>query len=367
MKKFLILSGLVALALTGCVKNDDVVISEEIDFTPVAYKAQKAPILNSVYPEDRPFQVWGYYLKKGQTWSANKNEAIVYMNDAIKYFSETDTWHADKKYYWPAAGTLNFFACSPVGIATDCTPAGGVSIEDYTVDNITDVLVADTVIGKTMNDKTGRAGVDMKMKHIVSMVDFKIAADKDYSDPENGGFIIKLKSVALNNIYTTGTFDQFSDGKSFVWSDQKDASSLKFTSRLASKGGQQVPMGINYNKGEYFLNDDSQYGASATQTPTMVLPQTIMVPAGAITDSATMVVEYTIGQVIDGDTLYGSLQLKDWETRTKAVKLSSAKIPDWKPNKKYVYTLILSFGEEILFDPEVVEFEEPEITDEKQF
>ena len=63
MKKYLLFSGLVAFALAGCVNNDDVTVSEEIDFTPVAYKAQKAPILNSVYPEDRPFQVWGYYLK----------------------------------------------------------------------------------------------------------------------------------------------------------------------------------------------------------------------------------------------------------------------------------------------------------------
>ena len=75
MKKYLLFSGLVAFALAGCVNNDDVTVSEEIDFTPVAYKAQKAPILNSVYPLDRPFQVWGFYLKKGQTWSANKNES----------------------------------------------------------------------------------------------------------------------------------------------------------------------------------------------------------------------------------------------------------------------------------------------------
>lgn len=342
MKKYLFLSAVVALTLAGCASQEEFDNSLEMTFNAFSLKSQSKALIptTGLYPKTETFGVFANYLEDQKTWDANYAEAISYFKDEIKYQSSRNpqVWAADKKYYWPAVGSVTFFAYSPYSVDANYETGKGITLSDYAVDQDEDFMVAAPAQDKTMNDNTGRTGVDIVFGHKLSLVDFKIKTKEDYS---TDGWTIKVKEIKLSNIYSQGDYQQITASGNDVWSDQSELTSYTFTADDAATGGQEATKTAAVYK--------STWRSGTESDALLALPQVIEVDAP---NTAKLTVTYTLTQKIGSTTVYQNV------VKTKTVDLSNETINEWKVNKKYVYTIIIAL-DEILFDPSVTNWENP--------
>lgn len=344
MKKYLFLSAVVALTLAGCASQEEFDNSLEMTFNAFSLKSQSKALIptTGLYPKTETFGVFANYLEDKKTWDADYADAIPYFNDEIKYQSSRNpqVWAADKKYYWPAVGSVTFFAYSPFSVSANYETGKGITLSDYAVDQDEDFMVAAPAKNKTMNDNTGVTGVDIVFGHKLSLVDFKIKTKEDYS---TDGWTIKVKEIKLSNIYSQGDYQQITATETVkdVWSDQSELTSYTFTADDAATGGQEATSTAAVYK--------STWRSGTESDALLALPQVIEVNAP---NTAKLTVTYTLTQKIGSTTVYENA------VKTKTVDLSNETINEWKVNKKYIYTIIIAL-DEILFDPSVANWEDP--------
>lgn len=133
-----------------------------------------------------------------------------------------------KQYYWPADGSLNFYAFAPVPSETNSPTVVTVSNKILTItvpeyiENHQDVVVA-TVAGKTFDNSqvtddennTTKGQVALTFNHMLSRVHFAIVGDNDTDD-------IKINSLTIKNLYTKGTVDMYQSTPSVTASSDTD-------------------------------------------------------------------------------------------------------------------------------------------------
>lgn len=342
MKKYLFLSAVVALTLAGCASQEEFDNSLEMTFNAFSLKSQSKALIPSsgAYPTKETFGVYAYYLEKDKNWESNQEDSIRYFREEIKYQTgrTPKVWAADKKYFWPAVGSITFFAFSPYSVGALYTGGNGITLSDFTVTQDKDFMVATPVKDKTMNDNTGVTGVDIVFGHKLSLVDFKIKTKEDYS---TDGWTIKVKEIKLDSIYSNGDYKQIYGSNSDVWSNQANQISYTFTADDAANGGQEATKTAAVYK--------STWRSGTESDALLALPQVLNTTPGT---AAKLTVTYTLTQKIGSTTVYEN------EVKTKTVVLSNETISEWKVNKKYIYTIIIAL-DEILFDPSVADWDGP--------
>lgn len=342
MKRILLASAAVILMFASCSKTEVENPGKEMTFNAFSLKSQSKALIptTGVYPTSETFGVYAYYLEKDKNWESNQEDSIRYFREEIKYQTgrTPKVWAADKKYYWPAVGSITFFAFSPYSVGALYTGGNGITLSDFTVTQDKDFMVAAPAKDKTMNDNTGVTGVDIVFGHKLSLVDFKIKTKEDYS---TDGWTIKVKEIKLDSIYSNGDYKQIYGSNSDVWSNQANQISYTFTADDAANGGQEATKTAAVYKSTWREDPESD--------ALLALPQVLNTTPGT---AAKLTVTYTVTQKIGSTTLYND------EVKTKTVDLSNETISEWKVNKKYVYTIILAL-DEILFDPSVTNWENP--------
>lgn len=339
MKKYLFLSAVVALTLAGCASQEEFDNSLEMTFNAYSVKpSSKALIGTGAYPTDETFGVFAYYLGDTKKWASNKSEAVSYFKEEVIYDDTRNLWAPENKHYWPAIGSVTFFAYSPYTVDAACSTDKGINLTAYTVTKDDDFLACGPVEDKVANDKTGLTGVDIMFGHKLSLVDFKIKTKEDYT---TDGWTIKVKEIILDSIYSTGDYTQITTSATDVWSNQKNQIKYTFTAYDAANGGQEATTtAAVYN---------SIWRSGTESDALLALPQTLNTTKGY---TAKLIVKYTLTQKIGGETLFENVE------KTKEAVLSTEKIPAWLVNKKYIYTIIISL-DEILFDPSVADWDGP--------
>ena len=110
-------------------------------------------------------------------------------------------WNTAQTYYWPGAGTLNFFAYSPVDVATVAVSPSARAINNFSpealVANQKDVVVAYNSGTKAANEA---GGVALSFKHILSQVEVKAKS------ANTTAYEIKVLGVKLGQIPSTANF-----------------------------------------------------------------------------------------------------------------------------------------------------------------
>ena len=201
MKNWIIVAAFASAILAGCTKNEVRVDmpDQAISFTTaVGANSTKAMIDDTAYPTDETFGTYAYYLPTGQTWSGNAGDAKLYIPQSeVKYTTAPSTsgynWTTETLYYWPSAGSLNFFSFSPWSINTsvECNTTDGIEITGWDVDanQTVDVMVADVAADMTANEENGGyKGVPTVFRHKLSqIVAFKFNTDKDYTNGNGDG------------------------------------------------------------------------------------------------------------------------------------------------------------------------------------
>ena len=206
-----LLSAAALLPLAGsCTKVETVQVESRIGLDYNVALEQPRTKAATAYSTEDTFKSYAWYLPAGQTWSANKEDAVAYFSDVtVKY--QTDKWRgADQRYYWPKEGSLSFWSYSPASLATKgniSVTKDGVTLTNWTVDASTnqdiDFMVADFKSDLKTNALTyGYYGVPTLFHHklakVTVQVSTAIARSKTYD--------IKLYKVSFKKVYTTGSF-----------------------------------------------------------------------------------------------------------------------------------------------------------------
>ena len=197
MKKLIAIAA-ACVALASCVKNEvdfsgNFAQGEKIDFQAV----QGVQVESRGNFEGNAFIAAAFLLNEGETWAGAHNTAQEYFkNETVT--NTTGEWTTGTAYYWPARGSLTFYAVAPTGFTADRQWNAN---KDYIISNYSvetnknvDLRVADIVREAKGND------VPAVFRHKLTKVNFGIT--KSASDPRE----IKLKSIVINGVYSTGTY-----------------------------------------------------------------------------------------------------------------------------------------------------------------
>lgn len=197
MKKLIAIAA-ACVALASCVKNEvdfsgNFAQGEKIDFQAV----QGVQVESRGNFEGNAFIAAAFLLNEGETWAGAHNTAQEYFkNETVT--NTTGEWTTGTAYYWPARGSLTFYAVAPTGFTADRQWNAN---KDYIISNYSvetnknvDLRVADIVREAKGND------VPAVFRHKLTKVNFGIT--KSASDPRT----IILKSIVISGVYSTGTY-----------------------------------------------------------------------------------------------------------------------------------------------------------------
>ena len=163
-------------------------------------------------------------------YAYNGETTTTFINGStVNWIGSENTWaFADGKKYWPATGSLDFFAYMPavkpayisdVSYTTQQSPTITCTSLPMTSDGQTSIkeFVYGLVTGQTKDDQ-GTTGVTMNFLHPFARIDFKLSA----SHPN-----IIINSIALKGIQNNGTCTL--NGTTSTWTPSGDATDFEMT------------------------------------------------------------------------------------------------------------------------------------------
>ena len=208
-----ILCTLLLFAALSCTKN---VIHpgdpEPMVFSATASHSSKSIITTTNYPLDEPFLVQAYHS------TGKSGASTVIDREQVRYDFGDILWKTDNEYLWPEAGTVRFFAGSPVLPEIGFTAGNGM-VASWSIpgdeDTQTDLCFAEV----TERCESHSATVPIVFSHALSQVCFKAKTLKQYSySRQEGDYIqanvinVVLDSVKLGGIVSKGSFTQIPRG-----------------------------------------------------------------------------------------------------------------------------------------------------------
>ena len=367
MKKLFFIAAIAGAALVSCTKNElapSATEEQEIRFAnPVSHIVTKVDLVSATYPDTEKFSVFAdYHVNNYATDDALASNFTPYMRGTegvdVTYSTTPFTnsigtfdkyWMSTNAYYWPKDGYLTFAAYSPAKAKDYATInyniTNGLTIDDYVVkDDLTnqyDLMLSDRTIDQkstTMGTNvagTQYDGVQIAFKHILSAIKFKVATDNNYS---TDGYTITLKSLTLNNVYSTGDITQFSAidettvdiettlDAATVWSDIKTEESYVVTAADAT---------LSTTAATFSDDDDADL---------------LLVPQGLNHTATTNKVLATLVYTVKHNDMGGkAIQY------TKDLVLDNGTVSTWDPGKRYIYNITIGM-DKVVFAPTVTEW-----------
>ena len=326
MKKIFI-SLLAVAALAACTKSE-VALEDpaEITFAPTAKNVTKAA-LTGTYPEEQKLGVYANYSNDAPSANAAANYTTAFLNNVL--FSHTgEAWGAGES--WPSNGSLIF--------AGYTIPESGTVSGSYEYDFTSDKLTVKDYIQSTVpaesfdlgwfnrtsasyNYRNTTNAVPVTISHALAWVEIKVQGEGTTVAEGNPWTI---KSMKLNNVYTTGNAVCTGSGADAAkWSNQSALRSMTiFTGDQPLRTTATV------------CETTSAGTVVIPQTPTAITPED-----NTDTEVATLTVYYT----------YKSPAGENMPLQTATVPL----VVDggWKSGYKYTYTLTFK-ASEILIAPD---------------
>lgn len=347
MNKIYLLTAAFAVmaSLSGCSDTELASIDTVQEKTPIGFHTvgsqmgSRATSINSTNLTDYSFNVYAFNRKDdgtdGERFMGEDNEAGTGgVNISCNGGKWSYTNQADLKY-WPT-GSLNFYAVSPVPKSDDgpifyswqisqtTKKINYMSYDEYGTEAYpyTDVMYA-IAPNKSKADGT----VQLQFKHITSQIVFK--AKKQPIE----NLDVEIKSIKLHNLETNGVFTIPTNSPDLqpVQSDWK-CQSHSYTCGLTV---------INKGDNEPKITIGTEAKDISTRTPMFLIPQTLtkwdtshnIETANAKKESYLSIEckisigdSYKLGSKSGYGTLYVPFEA------------------DWKPGKRYVYTLIFGGG-----------------------
>lgn len=322
--KLIIIAGIM-MAVLSCIKvEENKLPAQEIEFTAVTGKnINNTPksvglITGVVYPQTEHFGVYATYESAG-TVKRYIDNADVFYNST----TSANIWKANVPYYWPTNTELKFYGYSPYDMSSAITLTDKITASNYDLKVYPneDFMVADTL----SIDFANRRAVPMVFRHQLSHVAvIRVRTKEDYSATTS----YTVKKITFKNIKTVGDY-QYSRIGTAKWRDQREPKDYVWF-----EGNRNVT---------HVLDTIARDGSTAYM---MVLPQDF-------TDTGTEYLEVSYDFKVNNGTDIVVIPMVA-ELPLYAVH------PDhrWLSNKRIVYTLTFDAGDQIIFDPSVVDWED---------
>ena len=352
MKKLIVLLSAVA-ALAACSKNEVVpaVSGENVEISYKVAPRTKADATQA-FNTKNVFASWAYYLPKGKSWSANREDKVAEDKVAKEYISNSvisfnnDVWkNKDISYYWPKEGSLTFFAYSlnrdnlelkhdsgntyPIECYNEKNAYGINATIDLKDNKNLDLLVAEIAADRTQNEMIySLNGVPTLFKHKFSRIQFAVKKKEEYT-----GANITLNSIKFNNVAYTGHYCQFNKN------DKDDT----FTHDYCKEGDLRNSLVYTTTNFEVTSATDYVPVTETDETYYIYMPQDFKDVTGD-KNIATIEVKYTI-------TFKGGIS----ETYTRTLNVKDI-FEKWEVGKRYTFNLTFSL-DEINWAPAVGDWE----------
>lgn len=374
--KRLVIAALAIAAIAACTKsNVQYEQPGEISLQPVAQKATKAAVDETVYPTDAAynFNVWAWWGDyDAATALASFTTTTPYIaNGTFVHRTETvNSWGGQTPYYWPTKGSLVFAGYSPASAKVEgtefnyyLTAQGTEGQADYVAPNtllITNYIQPNTIadakdlmwfdVTDKSYDQNGaeNKGVPVQFKHALSWLTFKFNLKDDKTAAR-----WTITDVKLVGIEDKATFTAVKNGAN-TWTEAVKSGD--------SKDEISVVTGVNYivtyaNGGTVLPGTDVVVeGTNARNNAVLVIPQSCAPGTPAVDETpavpadAELVITYNLKTYVNDGVLEG---------QTVTLPLNGTQITDnkWVPGKHYIYTI--KFGaNEILIAPTVADWED---------
>jgi hypothetical protein len=286
-------------------------------------------------------------------------------NVQFKWDETSNTFNSDTKYYWPASGTLDFFAYAP-------TEEGNAQLDrsdtDYKIFTVTpsttvaqqvDLIYANTD-GKSKSgpytpvggsaSTYGAAGVPLNFRHAGAKIVVKV------KNSETSNLKFEITGMKIVNVDGSATFtyndaaapagDENTDNTGTLkvgdWSNNNDTRTAVYTTTFTANtisDKQDVSQ---------FLNSGGTIGTADESLNMILIPQTTLdatTEYSAATENAQYLGSYIALKMVimDNDkNIVIADATTDVDTKNKwamwPVKFT------WQPGKKYTYTIDLAGG-----------------------
>lgn len=217
-----------ALLSVSCMKveTDSAGVPPEAISFDVLGDALKTPSVGGTRAEfstEETFVSTAFFLPEGQSWDGIGPDNVPYRKGAvaqidaaeISYDANDGCWReAGKIHFWPANGTLSFYAYYPSGLPkmSGTNPSGvkitsedGVMYNGWTAEG--DALKADFMVAVPAKDRFAnstayyRSGVPTLFRHKLSQIRFVAYVENDTD-------VIFIGRIVLRNIYSRADYLQ---------------------------------------------------------------------------------------------------------------------------------------------------------------
>ncbi len=406
MKKTLFFAVMAGVALAGCVKNEEVVMTdsspERITFdAPVVSIPTRAEEIYGNYPANKDFAVYAlYHENQYNENSFTATTSSMYM-DNVKCVADNTTtanhWAPEKVYYWPKNGYLTFAAYAPALTSGVTWDVNGFTFTDFTV-NDTPTSQIDLLYSKRQYDKQKSNGVEnqpydgitIPFEHALSSIVFMAKTEADYivkkddgSVDESKSTVIKLTGITVNKVVRKGTFKQNllaaktgdSDTNTDTDTDNEPAwtvtaaNNLKDYTVYSSTAGSELELSNTeqYVNGAVDGNDETYGTFNPLATPNgtdnvnndgkrrsdlILIPQNLKRGDGN-DDKVTVTINYTIktgtGNALPQTSVFQLAVASESEGSDATYK--------WEMGKRYIYHIVIGLNK-IYFNPQVTNWED---------
>jgi hypothetical protein len=355
MKKYFVFAVAAVIATAACTKNE--VINNTSD------QAISFQVANYVPQTKANVAFEGTSFKTSAWFHADASSAAQpFMASETIKFQSNNTWAADRIYFWPKTGWINFFswAGSPEPAVTEGAAAYGTSSAPVTIATDADAMLASAAYRygnanydtNLYTDPILYNGVDTKgvptlFHHMLAQVNFIVKFDaQDIASTSGYKWDLIINSVSLNygdegylNVVFT---DPGSTGQAWPFSantvnwTRTDNTDLAGTLNLGAANKQTTAAG-SISEGKDLYKNVS------------VLPQEI----GTSGSNAKLALNYTlISYYNDNKHIEETIDL----TGANAIAIAAFtnnSISQWNMNYKYTYTVTIKPTKTVTFDPAV--------------
>lgn len=257
---------LLATGLAACTQNEEISSLENqkaITFDTYVGRdaATRASVIDVDALETSGFGVLGYYTRDG--WAETATPNFMY-NQMVSVPVLGEDWTYEPLKYWPADGTISFFAYAPYDEDAELsanTEAGTPTLT-YTVPDAVGEQI-DLLVAGAQKNQTGDI-VNFTFKHALSRIGFgvKLANSTDF----DAATAIDFSKITLSaDFYPSATLTLDLDGGNVQWKDEATAATATYTLNNTEDTTDNIETITSLSTTTAAINNESSY--------LMVLPQ----------------------------------------------------------------------------------------------
>ena len=375
MKKLFVFAAAAVVALASCTKT---VVNETPDRAISFQVANYVPQTKAgeVKYDGTSFHTYAWFHP-----DATATAQVFMNNEEIKLQDNTPaTWAADRPYFWPKTGNINFFsyAGTPVPAVTE----NQALYSEKTIAVTDDALLASAayhygVAQAGLNTYSGLkygtadtdvTGVPTLFHHILAKVSFKVFFSAEGIKDTNykWDLVVNSASVEYANVGTLTV--NFTD-PGFTTTAQAwpyAAGTYNWVPKDgATNNVQAAPCGTNAVAFDGTANKQTVVANSAGDAKSdgiIILDEITVMPQVLATSAAKFRINYTLTSYYNNGTSFDqhiqeTVNLSDTGTNPLGAILltafSSNAIPQWNMNYKYTYNVTIKPDKTVTFDPAV--------------